>query len=310
MKSTGMSQVMKWVKLYFFDVALLLASTLCLALFIDGSVNMNKMSGISSPLAKVNSVRGKGKKKASGSSVYEEIHPGDVFFNMDALWVGKKSMAEVSLLSGETFEVLENTLLIFKKPFHTDFTATQLGASTMQFRSKGFKFQGGAPSAGRTSMKLRVGKVRMKGQPASNDELDAAASKKGLPELPIDSGSDKQNVAKNTQLYNSIYPKYGTLIFKKETSNIPFDMTWPVAETGFLVIRNASDGTTQYVPVLNQKSISVQLPANHTKYLWQIIDNDKNLLLGPFFFNVDLLTEQSTRNLLKKGITSKTDIYF
>jgi hypothetical protein len=259
---------------------------------------MENMSGISTPLATF--THGQGKRKPSGSFTFETVNPRDSFYNQDALWVGKGEKAEVTLAEGVTFEVLEKTLMIFKKPFRSDINVLILGSKSQIFMGENKK------SKETLMNNLAKGKIRVKGEGSTIRSADGIMQQAGkIPEIPKE---DREKGPAVSQI--GIYPKPNTAIFLKELTDVPILFAWPTASTGYLACRDLKTSHTLYFPIQNQTSIMVKLPSTNSSYLWQLIDPQKQVTLGPFRFDLRPLSVDSARSLLKGGPKKSTDIYW
>jgi hypothetical protein len=255
------------------DVFLLSISAVCFGLFLQRSFNLDQISGIGGPIARL--IQGGAERKASGTSLFVDIGPNSSLFNLDALWVGKDGEATI-ILDGKTqIKLTEKTLMILKRPFKH-----RPGQSSLE-----------------EEIKVIKGKVQTEGKTI---KPEAEVLTPIIPDAPLNSG-------KNVPI--QLYPKDNSVIYMRPEKDIPLAFAWPTPLTGYIVIQDKENGHRIYAEIQNQRSFSAKLE-RPAPYFWQIIDSDRRPMLGPYTFVLKHLNEETAKQLLKSGASENTEVYW
>lgn len=260
-----------------YDLILLFCSGFFFCLFLLGTLQIDKMSGIGNQVGTITA--GTAERKLSGEKAFATIHPQSVLHNMDTLWVGRKSYATIEMESGQTLNLSELTLIILKQHFKP---VVQNG------KKLGIDFE------------IVKGRVVLDNQTSLTGDADAnlAFNLSGQSEeTSSDASSSKDTVG--------IYPLENSIIYTRSPSEVELTFTWPKALTGTLVVRSRTDGQMYYTAIANQRSAPVKIPQS-SEFFWQIMNANDIVELGPFQFELRrVVNETEVKEIFKNQTTEK-----
>jgi hypothetical protein len=270
-----MSRVRGFLRRRGFDLALLAGSGACFGLFVQGSLQMRELSGIGGPVATMR--EGRGERKASGSPAYVAAAPGTEFFNLDTLWVGKQLSCKLELDDRKLLELPERTLIVLKRPF-----------------------RGGSVGAFEDKVVVLKGEVLVKGETKARTPPRAM----GSPEIP-----DGRKRGPRSAAPQKLNPQEEAILYLKPEDRL-VSFAWPDPLSGYVAIRNGTTGRVLYQEVRNERYAKVRLPED-AEYLWQVIGEDREPLLGPFKFELRMFRGADTaRKLDLKKLDGKVEIHW
>lgn len=257
-----------------FDLLLLLASGFFFSLFIHGSLQIEKMSGLRAKVGVL--AGGVTDRKEYNAKNFIKVGVGTNFHNMDSVWVGKKGSALIKLESGNTLELSEMTLLLLKRRFKM--TASIASPAEQEFT-------------------VAKGKVILNGK-----KIDSVPAEKSstfqAPEQAV-----KGSVALEST--KKIYPPEQGTIYTRSETTVEIIFAWPEAHSGHLAIRDNQDGHTIFQELSHQRSTVVHLKQGRA-YSWQLLGDNSLVKYGPFQFELKLLvSNKEAQDLLKNNSSTR-----
>jgi len=259
------------------DIILLFFSGLFFFLFLLGSLQIDKMSGIGNQVGTMTS--GAAERKLNGQQSFLAIYPKTTLHNMDTVWVGRKSRATIEMESGQMLNLGELTLVILKQHFKPVL---------------------------RKGMTLATDFEVVKGKVVVNDKTsftgDAGADE-GFD--PGGLSEKKPSDPSSTNGQFEIYPLENSVIYSRSVSDVELTFVWPKALTGILAIRDRANGQMYYTSIVNQRSATVKIPQN-SEFFWQILNANDVGEIGPFQFELKRLeNEEAVKEIFKNQTTKK-----
>lgn len=97
---------------------------------------------------------------------------------------------------------------------------------------------------------------------------------------------------------NGVYPRKGMTIYKNNENSNQLRFNFKKNYSGHLAIRTKNSLKTSYIPIQKRATVSVLL-SEKTTYYWQIINENRDVVLGPFDFKWFKLTDENKKELLK-----------
>lgn len=244
------------------DIFLILGASICFLLSAYYAKLQQSLSEMSDPVASLQS--GSLHRKLSGDQEFSIVKSVTPLFNMDTVWVEKGENPSIELAgTGNQVILPERSLVILKRSFKD---------GKIEFLTDKKEL------------------LSHKDQKTEEETKDFDNKSIEIPE------PDEKNPEKSPL---EIYPANNAIIYRRPDDQEPFAFTWIKSATGYFVIKKKSNGIVQYYPLKEESFIRVLIQKNEI-YYWQVIDEKRRALAGPFFFHYRELNDESKKSLIRE----------
>lgn len=261
------------VSLLFFTLSLA-----CFGLFARNAFLARTLSGTSSIIGWL--MNGEASRKRHGDKEFFPVALNSPLHNLDSIWVGKDQQAMVKLEDGTSLEVKEKTLVLFKRPF----------ASNSALSDKVLVLKGSVKVSG-TGVIL----------------TDRENSEK-MKEVPKQGKKDEQKSPERQKLEEEkVFPKQDSIIYfvqkQANEASVSFKttFTWPDRVSGHLVLQDSTSNRVRYFPLTQNNFADVDISLERS-YVWQVVDQEKKVIAGPFSFEVHRVLKKEMNSVLDHGL--------
>jgi hypothetical protein len=262
---------------FWFDLLLGLGVLLSIYGFIRTRGNLDEEGGFNNLVATL--AAGDAQRRPRGSMDFASAPVGTDFMNLDSIWVEKNQTALLQTGDGYVLELEPQTLLVLRIPFK-------------------------ARSAIEDRYRIIIGKVRVRRH--SSASISTSANRFSEQPKEMDKPVDKLGGGDLRP-----YPVPGSKVFVDGPGVREFPVTWGKPANGFLVLSRLDAEAVLYFPLTDQSFLRVRAEANHP-YLWQIVNPAKQVILGPYRFELASGGTGTWKNILddasKKGNHGKFDV--
>ncbi|MBU6376174.1 MAG: hypothetical protein KGQ59_09280, partial [Bdellovibrionales bacterium] len=199
--------------------------------------------------------------------------------HLDFLWIPEGEKAEVKFQNGQIIRLTEKTLMVVKLPFNPS-TATDNAAQLIR---------GSYFISNSTEQKLAPDFWSRLAEVPQQSAVGADSEKN------IDEASNPEG-AQKAQISGPFSPSQNLILYRDGQNNKSMNFSFPTELSGTLIIRNLSKDSTEMVPL--QKLRSVEYPLyNGSQYRWQVINAEKQTILGPYEFELRAFTPEIMKKI-------------
>ena len=204
---------------------------------------------------------------------------GSKLYHLDFLWIPEGETAEVKFENGQIIRLTEKTLMVVKLPFNPS-TSTDNAAQLIR---------GSYFASNSTEQKLapdfwsKLAEVPQQSAVGANSEKSS------------DESSNLEGAQKD-QVAGPFSPPQNLILYRDGQNNKPINFSFPTELSGTLIIRNLSKDSTEMVPLQKLRSVEYALN-NDNKYRWQVVNSEKQTVLGPYEFELRAFTPEVMKKI-------------
>src|SRR5690606_37014971 len=112
-----MRKLKAFIRTHWIDLVLGFSGAILLGVFSYQALNTSRYSGLDDPIATL--LEGEAERKSVGRFEYRPAKKGDVFYDLDSVWVGKDRTARFRLADGTEIKLKPLTYVRFRRPFRS-----------------------------------------------------------------------------------------------------------------------------------------------------------------------------------------------